>query len=264
MRLVYLDEAGTDYKAPVLAVAGVLVHGDLEWPEIDRRVCALIDKFIPEADRSEFIFHAKDIFHGSGYFDRRKPQWDHLDKRILVLNELADIIDDLHLPIVLGHYVKDKFGAGVLTAEDGPKKRGLMIHGSAAMDCLVWADKWLAEYAPSELATVVHEGGAATSALIKRAVRVLRHPGLMTKAGMSGMDQQELSLPLKRIIDTVHFADKADARPLQLADLCAFVLGRALKDMPIPSRAFRIIWKHLKWRQRFKAIAPASSERHPS
>ena len=40
VRLVYLDEGGTDLKAPVLTVAGVLVHGDQQWPEIDRRILA--------------------------------------------------------------------------------------------------------------------------------------------------------------------------------------------------------------------------------
>ena len=35
----------------------------------------------------------------------------------------------------------------------------------------------------------------------------------------------KVGLPLKRIIDTVHFADKQGAAPLQLADLCAFIWG---------------------------------------
>ena len=45
VRLLYLDESGSDHQAPVLNVAGVLVHGDKEWPEIDRRVLLLIDKY---------------------------------------------------------------------------------------------------------------------------------------------------------------------------------------------------------------------------
>ena len=77
MRLLYLDEAGTDAGAPWMCVAGVLVHGDKEWPEVDLRIKALIDKYIPALHRDGFVFHATDVFrHGSGYFDRRKPEWN--------------------------------------------------------------------------------------------------------------------------------------------------------------------------------------------
>jgi Protein of unknown function (DUF3800) len=263
VRLVYLDEAGTDFKAPVLAVAGVLVHGDYEWPEVDKRIRRLIDEFIPEPDRPGFVFHATDIFHGSGYFDRRKQEWDSLDKRLPIINGLASIIDDLGLPVVFGHYTKDKYGIGVLTGQEDPKILGAMVHGNAAADCLIQADRWLERFAPDELATVVHEDGAATKVLIKRAVSVLRNPDF--HGGLSTEELSELGMPLKRIIDTVHFADKGDARPLQLADLCAFVLGRALKDMPIPVQAFRVIWKLSRWHQ--KPTVPKSepsSEEQPS
>jgi hypothetical protein len=57
----------------------------------------------------------------------------------------------------------------------------------------------------------------------------------------------EFGLPLRRIIDTVHFAEKADAQPLQLADLCAFVLGRGLKANWVPEYALGTIWRHMQW-----------------
>jgi hypothetical protein len=65
VRLVYLDEAGTDRSASFMCVAGVLVHGDIEWPEVDRRLVALVEKHIPPEDRLGFFFHATDIYHGS-------------------------------------------------------------------------------------------------------------------------------------------------------------------------------------------------------
>lgn len=249
VRLLYLDEAGTDFKSPHLCVAGVIVHGDKEWPEIDRRINALVEQHIPEKDRIEFFFHAKDIFHGAKYFDRRKPEWKDQDKRVAILNDLAAIIEELHLPVVCGNYEKDKYGIGIIRAEDGPQLKGSVIHTAAAMDCLLWADRWLAEYSPSELATVVHEDGAQAKRIIKQAVRVLRRDDLMASAGLGAL-KGRYGLPLKRIIDTVHFADKPGATPLQLADLCAFIIGRALREQPIPSYCLQVIWRHMRWRQK--------------
>src|ERR1700730_13747397 len=100
VRLLYLDEAGTDFKANFLCVAGVLVHDDIQWPEVERKMVALIEKHILPDARPGFYFHAKEIFHGSGYFDRKKPEWADNQKRYDVLCELAEIIDILKLPVV--------------------------------------------------------------------------------------------------------------------------------------------------------------------
>jgi hypothetical protein len=43
VRLLYLDEAGTSEDAKFLTVAGVLVHGDRQWPKVDAAILALID-----------------------------------------------------------------------------------------------------------------------------------------------------------------------------------------------------------------------------
>jgi len=246
VRLVYLDESGSDLKAPNLCVAGVIVHGDQQWPEIDRRILALIDKYIPESDRPGFVFHATDIFHGSKYFDRRKPEWANQERRIGLLNDLSLIIEDLHLPVVVGFYSKDKFGAGALDPGISNKEKGKLIHDVATLDCLLRVDAWLEKFAPNELATVVHEDGTPAKNLIKHSLRFARRNDLL--------DAQELQdakrifgLPLKRIIDTVHFAEKPDARPLQLADLAVFVLARMFKDEPVPAIAGERINKHMNW-----------------
>jgi len=258
VRLLYLDEGGSDHRAPVLSVAGVLVHGDNQWPEIDRRILQLINKYVAPSDRLGFVFHATDIYHGSRYFDRRKPEWNTPDKRLPVINDLAAIIDDLHLPVVSGSYKKEQFGAGI---EDElraavPEFKGKLIHNAAAIDCLIRADRWLANYAPSELGTVIHEDGTPAKRLIKRVVRTFRSTELLKAEGFSTELQEQYGVPLKRIIDTVHFAEKADARPLQLADLCAFILARGLKNLAVPEYAFDVVWRHMRWF--FKLPLPAA------
>jgi hypothetical protein len=230
-----------------MCVAGVLVHGDKDWPEIDRRVLALIDKYIPPQDRNGFVFHATDIFHGSGYFDRRKPEWDDPVKRLPILRELANIINELHLPLVFGQYQKDAFGIGIFQSGDSTRIKNNIIHQAALLDCLTWADAWLARYSPNELATVVHEDGIASKKFIKESLRKFRDEEKLEALGLSRDAREGLGLPLKRIIDTVHFAEKLDARPLQLADLVAFILGRSLKSSPVPDDVLEIIAKHLRW-----------------
>jgi hypothetical protein len=257
VRLVYLDEGGADFNAPVLTVAGVLVHGDFQYPDIDKRILALIDEFIPEQDRLGFVFHATDVFHGSRYFDRRKPQWDKLEKRIPIIDGLAKVIDDLNLPIVAGNYQRAKYGTEHPIWDTPPdeKLKGKFLHSSAVMDALMRADRWLDKYSPTELATVVHEDGTPAKKMIKNIVRAMRSRDLMQSKGFEDPEFYERhNLPLKRIIDTVHFAEKSDARPLQLADLCAFILARGLKGLPVPTYAANIVWKYMRWF--FKDIIP--------
>jgi hypothetical protein len=131
------------------------------------------------------------------------------------------------LAVVAGSYRKEKFGLGLLAPEDEePNAKVRVIHNVAAVDCLIWADKWLERYAPSELATVIHEDGTSAKPLIKQSVRFLRSPALLDGGGIDEPVRKQFNLPLRRIIDTVHFAEKADARPLQLADLVAFTCAR--------------------------------------
>jgi hypothetical protein len=135
-----------------------------------------------------------------------------------------------------------------------------LIQNAAAADCAIWADRWLAKYSPSENAMIIAEDADRVKRLMKMAIRTLRNPALLKLHGLSDM-QNEFGLPLKRIIDTVHFAAKEDSPALQLADLCVFMLGRIAKDKPISERLaplVHIIMKHLNWRLQF--IKPALAE----
>jgi len=248
MRLTYLDEAGVDHGAPVLCVAGVIVHGDRQWPEVDRRISAIIEEYIPVQDRPGFTFHSKDVFHGSGYFDRRKPEWaNYTEKRMPILNALAAIIADLNLPVVTGTYTKETFGIGELPSSMSSNQKARFIHQIAALDCLIWTDRWLGRFAPNELATIVHEEGDSAKRVIKRAVNIFTDDRLLAQSGLPADTREKFGLPLKRVIDTVHFAAKADARPLQLADLCAFTIGRSAKNKPVPESVVAAILPRLAW-----------------
>lgn len=237
VRLVYLDEAGTSADAETLTVAGVIVHGDDQYREIDQRFVELINKYIPEEDRLGFVFHATDIFHGSRYFDRRQPQWASREQRWPILEDLAKIIGDFELPVVLG--ARDKrYG------DERPDPNLLHLH--AALECLYGADLWLNAFAADELATVVHEDGASAKPVIRQAVRALRYPETLAPES-ADFFTRAYGLPFDHIIDTVHFAEKADARLLQLADLCAFTICRFLQRRSVCQPVMGVIRERTAW-----------------
>jgi hypothetical protein len=256
VRLLYLDESGTNPSHPNVVVAGVLIDGDKDWPEVDQRIVKLIEKYVEPARRLGFVFHATDIYHGSGYFDRRKPQWENHDSRNAVLVDLARILSDLSIPVIVGVYGREITTPNL--ADWAPDRHTDAMLTCATVDCLIRADRWLEDYAPDKLATVVHEDGTKAKRLIKGAVRLCRSADYMNLFEGSEGVMKDLALPLKRIIDTVHFADKPDARPLQLADLCAFLLTRLFRNAHVPTEAAEIlktraIW-FIEWAERTSAV----------
>lgn len=119
----------------------------------------------------------------------------------------------------------------------------------AAIDCLIRAETWLSENAPDKLATVVHEDGTMAKKLIKTAVKLCRNNEYLDLMGSGDATElrRAISLPLRHIIDTVHFADKPEARPLQLADLCAFIMARAVRQAHVPPEVLEMIGSQAEW-----------------
>jgi hypothetical protein len=249
VRLAYLDEAGTSRHETALCVAGVLVHGDRQATELHRKIEVVIERYIPEQDRVGFVFHATDIYHGSRYFDRKK--WPR-ETREQILVDLATIIEEMELPVVCGSYLKDSFGVGILSeAERGSDDHlRVTIQACAAMDCAIWTDRWIRKFSSEENAMIIAEDTDRVKKVMKMAIQVLRTPALIKAHGLESM-AFAYDLPLKHIIDTVHFAAKAEAVPLQLADLCAFILARAFKNKEVPALAFSKIWANLLWLTRY-------------
>lgn len=247
VRLVYLDEAGSDHQAPFLAVAGVIVHGDRQWSEVDGRLAELRDRYVDEEHRSGFVFHAKDIFHGNNYFDSSKPEWSDPRRRSGILDDLAKIIEDVNLPVVAAGFEKVKIKVASPQVID-VKKSHINIHNLAILSCLIRVDKWLSVNAPDELGMIIHEDGTPAKSLVKSTVRFARNAYLIEKLGAGEIFRLiGLALPLTRIMDTVHFVEKPDAGSLQLADLCAFMLGRISRNLRVPKDAAAIMFKSAWW-----------------
>jgi hypothetical protein len=78
---------------------------------------------------------------------------------------------------------------------------------------------------------------------VKAAHAFLRDPHQWGGANFPAVD----GLPLRKVVDTPHFAAKRDSSLLQLADLCAFLIMRRLNRKNDTQPFFEAIAHQLFW-----------------
>jgi len=238
MRLVYLDEAGVSnpQQEPHLVVAGVILNGDQDWQPIDRHLKSICRRFLPEDDRDGFVFHAKDLWHGSGYFKR--DVWPR-DKRMAIMQEIAGIPNRFHLYVVAGAIDR-------LAMQDALKKRSpnmgskviaAWTHAEAYIKVAADVDSWMQRDAPEEVAMLIAENTEPT----KRALKLV-HAGFRTDDDEYWhVPRQWRVFTARRIVDTVHFAEKEESSILQVADMCAFVMKRYISGKSDVGSLFNLL-----------------------
>lgn len=216
MRHIYIDEAGQDSPSPVTVVAGIIVRPDDHWRAVERRMNAFRKAHIPDDAWKAWggFFHAKDLFNG-GKLGRREwpPQ-----RRYAVLKDLLSILHKEYVPMAIG-YVRRRPKKFPDLIEEQTAKWDYLI---AFAQCLNAADKYLRRQEPPETATVVAEHAGK----MNKALRV------MLEGAKSAEIPEEIRkiIEVTQIIDTAHFAEKDGAMFLQLADACAYTIGRYFKN----------------------------------
>ncbi|PYK26210.1 MAG: hypothetical protein DME59_08270 [Verrucomicrobia bacterium] len=234
VRFVYADESGISANETILVVAGVIIHADSKWIPTEQRIRALIDKYVPEVDRPrDFVFRASDLFHGTRAFkDRQKYP---LERRLQALRDILSIPSQIRLPVVFGWTRKDR------TFGESKKQRRAEVafeHAHALSLCVIGAERFMRGWAaPFELATLTVEDNTETKATVKvmhDAFRGVGHPGLLKWAKQYPQDVEGTAdfLPLRKIVDGVHFVGKSGAFLLQLADACAWIIRCYLEEKP--------------------------------
>jgi len=224
VRLVYFDEAGIGSSSePYVVVAGVLVDADKQWRAVERHLRDLVLRYILPQDRSGFIFHAKDIHHGT-----HKTHRDRYERalRIDLLRELCLIPDRFNLPIVAGYVERAVYAShhpDLSVAEQTVNAQAI-----AAISCTCAVEKALrGEGSSDEVAVLVYENNDSARRTIKECHNFLNTPQALADAAASGWALQAV-LPFTRILDTAHFANKDEAPILQVADAVAFAIARQL------------------------------------
>lgn len=227
-RLVYLDESGTGdvKKEPHLVVAGFIIDPDRDWKRVHERLEQLAQVFMPHLDPSEVVFHANEMLRGSG------KAWcaDSIkhERRRELLAELCSVLKEFDLPLVTGYIDRERAATGL--PRETKANLVLFSHTAAYIRCAVNVERFMRNVAaPDEVATIVHENTHQAKGLIKHAHKQLRKE----RGGLDvGHRLQEWALakylPTGRIAESTLFAEKADSRLLQLADVTAFVVRRYL------------------------------------
>ncbi len=222
-RNAYIDEAGiaNQQQEPIVVVAGVIVHADTQWRPLHEHFLSLMQQFVPVSQQEGFVFHAKDIWHGSGKIFARE-KWEGRDRRD-VLRALVSTISKFQLPVVWGAASRENVAKALnnngITNPNAVTQVAFMC---AFAECASCADTWMKRNGKKECLSLVIENNNELRRITKQTYREIRHPTnrlILSRLGIS---------PIERIIDAPSFMEKEDAPPLQLADVCAFLIKRLL------------------------------------
>lgn len=246
VRLVYIDEAGRSdpKKEPYFVVSGVILNGDQDWQPIDAHLKHLIRKHIPE-DRQPFtIFHTSDIWSGEKKFSKTVYKGD---SRWKMLHDLTAIPKKFHLTICNGFTHREGAAAELRKRVPGISQKSIdrFIHTEAYMMLARTVDHWMKRNAPNEVAMLIAEDTDKVKGALK----------LIHSAFAGGEDLDEFwhideatlkrAFRTSRIIDTLHFAKKDEAPPLQIADTAAFFVKRQLMRMTDSLEFYKKLEPHL-------------------
>jgi hypothetical protein len=237
MLFAYLDEAGLGdpKKEPVVCVAGVMLH-EKQWKATSIKLSELVAKHVPREYQKRFIFHAHDMFHGTG------PLWGKR-KQITQQQRLEALADLLQVPAQIGFPVIHAWVKKEDIKDDHPllprEKNGkvsrnghnICCHAIAASLCMLIIEKTARTFAPAgDLVQVVHENNDQSRRLVRDVHNYMMKPEMVEIAKDLANSNLWNVFPVERIIDTAHFAEKPEAQLLQLADACAFVIKRRLNE----------------------------------
>ena len=229
VRLTYMDEAGIGKPEhePYVVVAGVIVHGDEKLGQVRRALRKIIDKHIPAEHREGFVLTAKEIFNGGGkVFDRKSGEWP-LERRLKIADDLAALPKEYNLPIAFGWVKREGFPkTWELPPETTERVRTLHELAVAFLSCSASVEQWMRNKAPGENTILIVEDNADA----RGALRQVHNAHQSDKYVASLESKARFFFPFKQIQEDPLFTPKKAAHPLELADFCAYLWKRYLRD----------------------------------
>lgn len=217
-----MDESGVGdpEKEPLVAVSGVIVHGDQQLVAVRSALKELAVKHIPPEYRDGFVLHAKEIFNGtsSGFFKRGEcppERWQPIAKG------LSDILTDFKLPIAIGYGNKSAW-----PVSEGFTKLQSQVgaHGTAFLLSSIQIELWMRKHTEDENCLLVVEDNDAARQQIRKIVQDCQDESYETVPELAKV------IPFLKINEDPLFQGKKSSSVLQLADFCAYVFRRLLTN----------------------------------
>lgn len=242
MFVVYFDEAGTGKieEEPFVVVAGVVVEPDREFKALENDLKEIVRYYIPEEDREGFVFHTTDLFGGRKYW-RDRDRWPK-PLRWEILDRLTALIEKYDLPVPYGFVDKQLYvdRAREVLGDIGLNDGMRMAHAAAFSTAAMGVQRLLDRHAKDKnaVAMFVAENLPEMRTFLKRVQYLFKDP---EQEVFKIPDGEGLRVPLTRVVDTLHFAEKTENSLLQLADVCAFCLKRYIMKRPDSERFIRPI-----------------------
>lgn len=220
VRTIYLDESGTSLTTPVAVVCGVIIDADRQWEPIEIYLKELVKEFVPPELRHNFVFHATELFHGC--FGKNK---DHPKAAREALQRIIEIPLSFGLPVAFGfHFKSDESTEPDSRPSLKPQHLIAMHHSLAYCLCAYGCEKYMQEHgAMDEIATMVAENTHDSKKQVKRMHSILQGKHEHSDFFHRALSRDRKYLPIRKIKDTVHFAEKQEALFLQLADAFGYV-----------------------------------------
>ena len=235
MRVAYLDESGTSPKEPVLAVAGILIHGDTQLISVEAHLGSLVEKHIPEDKREGFVFHATEIYHGGGRKSifRDKEEWPD-ERRWAILDDLVAVPAKFKLPVCISYVERSKFPVLPEGRTATQLEKEVVRHALALAINEMAIEWWMREHTTDEVAILIAENNNDVRLAAKEAHQYYRHPKALDDLGF----HNDKYFPFVKIRDGLHFGEKSESRHLQIADACAWALRRFINGAPDAARFY--------------------------
>ncbi len=233
VRHFYVDEAGIGDpdKEPYTVVAGVMLNVDEQYAPLQKYLLDMADEFVaPGLERPlDFAFHAKDLWHGSGFFPR--DDWS-LEKRLEILNHLADIPQKFELPIIYSCVDRSNYPPNEPTLGSAKRffkaaraKANKKCHTICFVSCLSQVERWMEHNYKDEKVFVVAELHEDHKDYLLAVAQLLSNP----RARSTIENDPNIDWPaLTHVVEEPLFVRKLGSSPVQVADVCAFILARAL------------------------------------
>lgn len=229
VRVTYMDKSGVSPREPTLVEAAVIIHGDDQVIPVEEYLERLVAKHIPEEKRNGFVFHAAEIFGGGDKkcIFHNKEEWPE-DRRLAILDDLVAVPHKFGLPVCVGIVKKDSFRAQQTDKPHTDLEMSVAIHAMAIIQCEIGVELWMRANTRNEITHLIAENNNDVRIAAKEAHMLLRGKDEIEKEGL--MDHP--CFPFVRIRDGLQFTTKEESRLLQIADICAWSVRRAVNKVP--------------------------------